>query len=111
MFIRIHLKLVMIDDPSRPQAPRRAKPVPEVSESDLWLAELLFLSDTDRSVRSAQFVIRTAVRADQLARQAGTTAIDELLDAREFAAGENTRTIYDRAISYLRAEQILSRRA
>jgi len=104
----IHLKLAMIDDPSVPQAPRRTEPVPDVSESDLWLAELLLLSDNDRSVRSAQFVIRTAVRAQQLAKRAGTMAIDELLDARGLATSTRTRTIYDRAISYLRLEQILS---
>ena len=74
----------------------------------MWLAELLLLADTDRSVRAAQFVIRTAVRAVQLANKAGTTAIDELLDARGFAVNDRTRTIYDRAISYLRAEQMLS---
>jgi hypothetical protein len=98
----------MIDEPSMPQAPRRTEPVPGVSESDLWLAELLLLSNTDRSVRSAQFVIRTAVRAEQLAKKAGTTAIDELLDARGFATSARTRTIYDRAICYLRAELMLS---
>jgi len=104
----IYLESTMIDDPSMSQAPRRAKPVPDVSECDLWLAELLLLSNTDRSVRTAQFVVRTAVRAEQLARKAGTTAIDELLDARGFASSGRTRIIYDRAISYLRAEQILS---
>jgi hypothetical protein len=103
----INLESTMIDDPSMPQAPRRTEPVPDVSECDLWLAELLLLSDTDRSVRSAQFVIRTAVRAEQLAKKAGTNAIDELLDAREFAATAKTRAIYDRAINYLRTEQIL----
>jgi len=102
------LELAMIDDPSIPQAPRHAEPVPDVSERDLWLAELLLLSETDRSVRAAQFVVRTAVRAEQLADKAGTAAIDELLDARKFATSDKTRTIYDRAISYLRAEQILS---
>ena len=47
------LELAMIDDPSIPQAPRHAEPVPDVSERDLWLAELLLLSETDRSVRAA----------------------------------------------------------
>ena len=99
----------MIDEPSMPQAPRRTEPVPDVSECDLWLAELLLLSDTDRSVRSAQFVIRTAVRAQELAMKAETDPIDELLDARRFAKNSRSRTIHNRAISYLRAEQILSR--
>ena len=75
----------------------------------MWLAELLLLSGLDLAVRRAQFVIRTAVRAQELAMKAETDPIDELLDARRFARNSRSRTIYNRAINYLRAEQVLSR--
>ncbi|MET0863550.1 MAG: hypothetical protein ABWZ98_04390 [Nakamurella sp.] len=48
-----------------------------MSECGLWLAELLLLSGYSRTVRAAQFVIRTVVRAAQLAKKAGTAAIDK----------------------------------
>ena len=102
---------VMTEDFTAPQSPRLPLPsqVPHVSEHDMWLAELLLLSGLDLAVRRAQFVIRTAVRAQELAMKAETDPIDELLDARRFAKNSRSRTIYNRAISYLRAEQILSR--
>ena len=101
----------MAKDATAPQSPPLSVPgqVPEVSQHDMWLAELLLLSGLDLAVRRAQFVIRTAVRAQELAVKAETDPIDELLDARQFASNTNSRSIYDRAISYLRAEQVLSR--
>ena|SRR6476660_69654 len=101
----------MTEDVTAPRSPHLSCPgqVPQVSEHDMWLAELLLLSGLDLPVRRAQFVIRTAVRAQELAMQAGTDPIDELLDARRFARNSRTQSIYERAISYLRAEQILSR--
>ena len=100
----------MTEDVTDPRSPHLSRPgqVPEVSESDMWLAELLLLTGLDLAVRGAQFVIRTAVRAQELAMKADTDPIDELLDAREFARNSNSRTIYNRAISYLRAGQVLS---
>ena len=56
--------------------------VPAVSEDDLWLAELDLVDATDQAPRRIQFAIRTATRAQALARQAGSDPIDELLDAR-----------------------------
>ena len=106
----LHSNGVMTEDVSAPQSPHLSlsSQVPQVSEHDMWLAELLLLSGLDSAVRRAQFVIRTAVRAQELAMKAETDPIDELLDARGFARNSRSRTIYNRAISYLRAEQILS---
>ena len=59
-------------------------------------------------VRSAQFAIRTAVRAQFLARLAGTDAVDELLDAWTMATGDVPRRIYQTAIMYLRTDHVLT---
>ena len=80
--------------------------VPDVSEHDLWLAELSMVSGSSSAVRHAQFIVRTAVRAQALAAQSGTDPVDELLDARARTENGKSRTIYDRAIRYLRAEQV-----
>lgn len=79
------------------------------TETQMWTSELCYLSDSDPPVRVAQFVVRTAIKAGALARSAGTDPIDELLDARTFAASENARRIYERAIGFLRIDQVLSR--
>jgi hypothetical protein len=78
------------------------------TEADMWAAELSFLSCGDQAVRSAQFAIRTAVRAQALALLAGTDAIDELLDARTAASTDLSRRVYDTAINHLRTERLLS---
>ena len=82
-------------------------PVPAVSESDMWAAELAFLPAGDTRSRKVQFAIRTAIRAQELAHLAGTRAIDELLDARAVAVNPASRTIYETAIGYLAREQEL----
>lgn len=75
----------------------------------MWAAELAFLPVDDAPLRQAQFAIRTAVRAQELANAAGTSAVDELLDARAVAKNMATRHIYDTAITYLTREQELRR--
>lgn len=75
----------------------------------MWAAELAYLPDNDTLLRQAQFAIRTAVRAQELANMAGTRAIDELLDARAAAVNPATRLIYETAITYLNREQELQR--
>lgn len=75
----------------------------------MWAAELAYLPIDDAPLRQAQFAIRTAVRAQELANAAGTTAVDELLDARAVAKNTATRHIYDTAITYLTREQELRR--
>src|SRR4051794_15279129 len=83
--------------------------VPDTSEEQLWLAELDLLGADDPRIRPVQFAIRTAVRAQALARRAGTDAIDELLDARAAMIGASSRQVFDRAIGYLRLDDRLSR--
>jgi len=78
-------------------------------ESDLWVAELDYLANTDVRSRSAQFAIRTAERAQCLARAAGTDPVDELLDARAKVCTAAARGVLERAIRYVRADQSLSR--
>jgi hypothetical protein len=78
------------------------------TEADMWSAELAFIAGRDSMVRSAQFAIRTAVRAQSLGLLAGTEAIDELLDAWMIATGESPRRIYQTAITYLRTDQVLA---
>jgi hypothetical protein len=78
------------------------------SEADMWSAELAFIAGRDSMVRSAQFAIRTAVRAQSLAVLAGTDAVDELLDAWMTATGESPRRIYQAAIMYLRTDRVLT---
>ena len=85
------------------------KPVPGVSEAEMWAAELAYLPADDAPLRQAQFAIRTAIRAQQLANAAGTSPVDELLDARAVAKNAATRHIYDTAINYLTREQELRR--
>lgn len=75
----------------------------------MWAAELAYLPDNSALLRHAQFAIRTAVRAQQLAGMAGTDAIDELLDARKAAVNPASRRIYETAITYLHREQELRR--
>jgi hypothetical protein len=80
----------------------------ESSEAEMWSAELAFIAGRDSMVRSAQFAIRTAVRAQSLALLAGTDAVDELLDAWMKATGAVPRRIYQTAITYLRTDQVLT---
>ena len=75
----------------------------------MWAAELAYLPDNDTSLRQAQFAIRTAVRAQQLANMAGTDPRDELLDARACATNPASRRVYETAITYLHREQELQR--
>lgn len=75
----------------------------------MWVAELAYLPVDDAPLRHAQFAIRTAVRAQELARLSGTTAVDELLDARAAATNAATRRVYETAITYLHREQELRR--
>ena len=82
--------------------------VPAVSENDLWLAELDLVGVGDLTVRRIQFAIRTATRAQALAKQAGSDAIDELLDARGRVSSEAARNVFDRAIDYLRMDRLLT---
>lgn len=73
----------------------------------MWAAELAFMPDGDKTLRRAQFAIRTAVRAQALAKLAGTDPVDELLDARACARSVSSRKIYETAIAYLKREQEL----
>ena len=82
--------------------------VPAVPEFDLWMAELDYLASCDIKTRKAQFAIRTAERAQCLARAAGTDPVDELLDARGKVTTDRARHILERAIGYVRADQSLS---
>jgi hypothetical protein len=82
--------------------------VPSVPEFDLWMAELDYLASADAPTRRAQFAIRTAERAQCLARAAGTNPVDELLDARGKVTTAPARRILERAIGYVRADQSLS---
>lgn len=84
-------------------------PVPAVSEAEMWAAELAYLPLDDAPLRQAQFAIRTAVRAQELAHAAGTSPVDELLDARAAAKNAATQRIYETAITYLTREQELRR--
>jgi hypothetical protein len=72
------------------------------------MAELDYIAMCDRQSRAAQFAIRTAERALCLARAAGTDPVDELLDARGKVATDRARTVLERAIAYVRADQELS---
>ncbi|MCW2539939.1 MAG: hypothetical protein JWN95_1664 [Frankiales bacterium] len=74
----------------------------------MWLAELAFLDRQDQLSRSAQFVIRTAVRAQALAELAGTNPIDELLDGRAQVTGAAARAAFEGALTYVRRDQELS---
>lgn len=84
-------------------------PVPPVSEGEMWAAELAYLPNDNAPLRHAQFAIRTAVRAQELAAMAGTRAVDELLDARAKAVNPAARRVYETAITYLHREQELRR--
>jgi hypothetical protein len=75
----------------------------------MWAAELAYLPANDPPLRQAQFAIRTAVRAQELANMAGTAAIDELLDARAEAVNPAARRVYESAITYLSRERELRR--
>ena len=83
--------------------------VPSVPENEMWAAELAYLPDNDGPSRQAQFAIRTAVRAQQLANLAGSNPIDELLDARACATNHASQRIYETAINYLNREMELQR--
>jgi hypothetical protein len=82
--------------------------VPAVSEDDLWLAELDLVDGTDQAPRRIQFAIRTATRAQALARQAGSDPIDELLDARARVKSAAARNVLERAIDYLHTDRLLN---
>ena len=82
--------------------------VPAVSENDLWLAELDLVDVEDLTIRRIQFAIRTATRAQALAKQAGSDAIDELLDARGLVSSDAARNVFDRAIDYLHTDRLLT---
>jgi hypothetical protein len=79
-----------------------------VPEAALWMAELAYLSTCDRRSRAAQFAIRTAERAQCLARAAGTDPVDELLDARGRVTTSSAREVLERSIGYVRADQVLT---
>jgi len=81
---------------------------PAVSEEDLWLAELDLIDATDQAPRRIQFAIRTATRAQALARRAGSDPIDELLDARARVASAAARSVFERAIDYLHTDRLLN---
>lgn len=81
--------------------------VPQVSERELWLAELDLADHRDLAVRRAQFAIRTAVRAQSLAKQAGTDPIDELLEARGRVNSPAAKMVFCRAIDYLHTDRLL----
>lgn len=83
--------------------------VASTSEATLWVAELDYLANSDVKSRSAQFAIRTAERAQCLARAAATDPVDELLDARGKVRTAEARGILERAIRYIRADQSLER--
>jgi hypothetical protein len=82
--------------------------VPAVSEDDLWLAELDLVDATDQGPRRIQFAIRTATRAQALAKRAGSDPIDELLDARARAKSVAARGVFERAIDYLHTDRLLN---
>ncbi len=75
----------------------------------MWAAELAYLPDNNGRLRKAQFAIRTAVRAQELALLAGTNPIDELLDARAASVTASARSVYEIAIGYLHRERELAR--
>ena len=77
-------------------------------ERALWLSELSLIGVNDDLKRKAQFAIRTAVRAQELASFAGTNPIDELLDARDKMKKASGQRAIDRAIHYLHTDQLLS---
>ena len=83
--------------------------VPVVSEREMWAAELAYLPENDALLRQVQFVIRTAVRAQELAKIAGTNPVDELLDARAAATTAASRQVYETAMTFLRRGQELQR--
>ena len=80
-----------------------------IPESTLWIAELDYLATNDVKSRSAQFAIRTAERAQCLAKAAATNPVDELLDARDKVSTPEARGVLERAIRYVRADQSLDR--
>jgi hypothetical protein len=82
--------------------------VPAVSENDLWLAELDLVNLEDSARRKIQFAIRTATRAQALAKRAGSDPIDELLDARGQAGSDEAKDVFDRAIDYVHTDRLLS---
>ncbi|HSU36636.1 MAG TPA: hypothetical protein VLJ88_13340 [Propionibacteriaceae bacterium] len=82
--------------------------VPAVSEDDLWLAELDLVDGTDHAPRRIQFAIRTATRAQALARRAGSDPIDELLDARARVKSAAARSVFERAIDYLYTDRLFN---
>lgn len=83
--------------------------VGSISETNLWVAELDYLTSSDAKSRSAQFAIRTAERAQWLAKAAATNPVDELLDARGKVGTDEARGVLERAIRYVRADQSLER--
>lgn len=83
--------------------------VAPVPEAILWVAELDYLATSDVQLRSAQFAIRTAERAQCLARAADTDPVDELLDARGKVGTAEARGVLECAIRYIRADQSLDR--
>lgn len=82
---------------------------PSIPESTLWIAELDYLTTNDVKSRSAQFAIRTAERAQCLAKAAATNPVDELLDARDKVSTPEARSVLECAIRYIRADQSLDR--
>jgi hypothetical protein len=82
--------------------------VPAVSEDDLWLAELDLVDAIDQAPRRIQFAIRTATRAQALAKRAGSDPIDELLDARSRVKSAAARIVFERAIDYLHTDRLLN---
>jgi hypothetical protein len=82
--------------------------VPLVPEDDLWLAELGLLDHNDLVCRQTQFAIRTATRAQVLARQSGSDPIDELLEARKRVTSPAAKLVFNRAIDYLHTDRLLN---
>jgi hypothetical protein len=82
--------------------------VPAVSEDDLWLSELDLVDAIDQAPRRIQFAIRTATRAQALAKRAGSDPIDELLDARARVKSAAARIVFERAIDYLYTDRLLN---
>ena len=78
-----------------------------MSEDDLWLSELDLVDAIDQAPRRIQFAIRTATRAQALAKRAGSDPIDELLDARARVKTAAARNVFERAIDYLYTDRLL----
>ena len=76
-------------------------------ERELWLSELALIGISDELRRKAQFVIRTAVRAQEFARSCGTDPIDVLLDARDKVPSQSGQQAINRAVGYLFTDRLL----